>query len=34
MIELITSIAEMIKEIALAVGAIFLVIKSASKKGE
>lgn len=34
MIELITKIAEMIKEIALAVGAIILIIKSADKKGK
>lgn len=34
MIELITKIAEMIKEIALAVSAIILLVKSAKQKGE
>ncbi len=34
MIELITKIAEMIKEIALAISGIILLIKSAKKKGE
>ncbi len=34
MIELITRIAEMIKEVALAVGAILLIIKSANQKGD
>lgn len=34
MIELITKIAEMIKELALLTSAIILLIKSAKKKGE
>lgn len=34
MIELVKEIAEMIKEIALAVTAIILLIKSANKKGK
>lgn len=34
MIELITKIAEMIKEFALLASAIILLIKSAKKKGE